>query len=105
MKYCFRLPQLAERCSRPRSQARSWVLEWIRGRREESQRSQGAWQYLDDGFVVVGVSEIEDDIKQSTTNADKLESRKIKADTTAIEEDARAADVTQSVTEEADTED
>lgn len=39
------------------------------------------------------------------TNADKLESRKIKADNTAIEEDARAADVTQSVTDEADAED
>jgi hypothetical protein len=53
----------------------------------------------------VGVSEMEDDIKQSMTKADKVESREIKADTAAIEKDAKAAGADQSAAEEADTED
>ena len=65
-------------------------------------------EYLDEGqagLVVVGVSEMEDDIKQSMTKADKVESREIKADTAAIEKDAKAAGADQSAAEEADTED
>ena len=41
-------------------------------------------EYLDEGqagLVVVGVTEMEDDIKQSMSKADKVESREIKADT------------------------
>ena len=51
-------------------------------------------EYLDEGqagLVVVGVTEMEDDIKQSMSKADKVESREIKADTTEIEQDAKAA--------------
>jgi uncharacterized membrane protein len=51
-------------------------------------------EYLDEGqagLVVVGVAEMEDDIKQSMSKADKVESREIKADTTDIEQDAKAA--------------
>ena len=65
-------------------------------------------EYLDEGeagLVVVGVSEMEDDIKQSMTKADKVESREIKADTAAIEEDAKAAGAEQFAAEGADTED
>jgi uncharacterized membrane protein len=64
-------------------------------------------EYLDEGqagLVVVGVSEMEDDIKQSMSKADKVESREMKADTTEIEQDARAAGGEQA-TEDADTED
>ena len=45
-------------------------------------------EYLDEGqagLVVVGVSEMEDDIKQSMTKAEKVESREIKADTAALQ--------------------
>jgi hypothetical protein len=65
-------------------------------------------EYLDEGqagLVVVGVSEMEDDIKQSMTKAEKVESREIKADTAAIEKDAKAAGAEQSAAEDADTED
>ncbi len=51
-------------------------------------------EYLDEGqagLVVVGVTEMEDDIKQSMSKADKVESREIKADTDGIEQDAKAA--------------
>jgi len=51
-------------------------------------------EYLDEGqagLVVVGVTEMEDDIKQSMSKADKVESREIKADTDVIEQDAKAA--------------
>jgi uncharacterized membrane protein len=51
-------------------------------------------EYLDEGqagLVVVGVSEMEDDIKQSMSKADKVESREIQADTEMIEQDAKAA--------------
>ena len=51
-------------------------------------------EYLDEGqagLVVVGVTEMEDDIKQSMSKADKVESREIKADTEVIEQDAKAA--------------
>jgi uncharacterized membrane protein len=51
-------------------------------------------EYLDEGqagLVVVGVVEMEDDIKQSMSKAEKLETREIKADTAAIEQDAKAA--------------
>ena len=46
------------------------------------------------GSVVVGVTEMEDDIKQSMSKADKVESREIKADTEVIEQDAKAAGAT-----------
>jgi uncharacterized membrane protein len=65
-------------------------------------------EYLDEGeagLVVVGVQEMEDDIKQSMSKAEKVESREIKADTAAIEKDAKAAGAEQSAAEEADTED
>ena len=64
-------------------------------------------EYLDEGqagLVVVGVTEMEDDIKQSMGKADKLETREIKADNAEIEQDAKAAGAEQ-VTEDADTED
>jgi uncharacterized membrane protein len=64
-------------------------------------------EYLDEGqagLVVVGVSEMEDDIKGSMTKADKVESREIKADTTEIEQDAKAAGGEQAA-EDAETED
>jgi hypothetical protein len=48
---------------------------------------------------------VEDDIKQSMGKAEKVESREIRADTAAIEEDAKAAGAEQSAAEEADTED
>ena len=41
--------------------------------------------------MVVGVTEMEDDIKQSMGKADKVETREIKADTAEIEQDAKAA--------------
>jgi uncharacterized membrane protein len=65
-------------------------------------------EYLDEGqagLVVVGVSEMEDDIKRSMEKADKVETKQIKADTTEIEQDAKAAGGAQTATEEADTED
>ena len=65
-------------------------------------------EYLDEGqagLVVVGVAEMEDDIKQSMTKADKVETREIKADTGEIEQDAKAAGGAHAATEEADTED
>jgi uncharacterized membrane protein len=64
-------------------------------------------EYLDEGqagLVVVGVAEMEDDIKQSMSKADKVESREIKADNTDIEQDAKAAGGEQAA-EDADTED
>jgi hypothetical protein len=64
-------------------------------------------EYLDEGqagLVVVGVQEMEDDIKQSMAKADKVESKQIKADTAEIEQDAKAAGGQQSA-EDADTED
>src|SRR5215208_7143293 len=51
-------------------------------------------EYLDEGqagLVVVGVTELEDDIKQSMSKAEKLDTRQIKADTAEIEQDAKAA--------------
>src|SRR5215218_10724228 len=51
-------------------------------------------EYLDEGqagLVVVGVVEMADDIKQSMSKADKVETREIKADTAEIEQDAKAA--------------
>src|SRR5215212_4564630 len=65
-------------------------------------------EYLDEGqagLVVVGVSEMEDDIKRSMEKADQVETKQIKADTTEIEQDAKAAGGAQTATEEADTED
>ena len=56
------------------------------------------------GLVVVGVTELEDDIKQSMSKAEKLDTRQIKADTAEIEQDAKAAGAEQAV-EDADTED
>jgi uncharacterized membrane protein len=64
-------------------------------------------EYLDEGqagLVVVGVAEMEDDIKRSMEKAEKVETREIKADTAQIEQDAKAAGGEQA-TEEADTED
>src|SRR5215213_7896631 len=51
-------------------------------------------EYLDEGqagLVVVGVSEMEDDIKRSMEKAERVETREIKADTAEIEQDAKAA--------------
>ena len=65
-------------------------------------------EYLDEGeagLVVVGVQEMEDDIKQSMSKAEKVETREIKAYTAEIEQDAKAAGAEQSAAEDADTED
>jgi uncharacterized membrane protein len=73
-------------------------------------------EYLDEGqagLVVVGVSEMEDDIKGSMSKAEKVESREIQADNAAIEQDAKAAGGEQATAtsaadqaaEDADTED
>ena len=69
-------------------------------------------EYLDEGqagLVIVGVAEMEDDIKDSMPKADKVETREIKADTSEIEQDAKAAGGDQAAatpaSEEADTED
>jgi hypothetical protein len=59
-------------------------------------------EYLDEGqagLVVVGVAEMEDDIKRSMEKADKVETREIKADATDIEKDAKAAVAEQSATD------
>jgi hypothetical protein len=48
--------------------------------------------------------ELEDDIKQSMSKAEKLDTRQIKADTAEIEQDAKAAGGEQAA-EDADTED
>jgi Protein of unknown function (DUF1269) len=51
-------------------------------------------EYLDEGdagLVVVGVQEMEGDIKRSMEKADKVETRELKADTEQIEQDAKAA--------------
>jgi uncharacterized membrane protein len=59
-------------------------------------------EYLDKGqagLVVVGVAEMEDDIKRSMEKADKVETREIKADATDIEGDAKAAVAEQSATD------
>jgi uncharacterized membrane protein len=64
-------------------------------------------EYLDEGqagLVVVGVAEMEDDIKRSMEKADKVETKEIKADTAEIEQDAKAAGGQQAA-EDADTED
>ena len=64
-------------------------------------------EYLDEGqagLVVVGVTQMDDGIKQSMGKADKVETREIKADTAEIEKDAKAAGGEQAA-EEADTED
>ena len=56
-------------------------------------------EYLDEGqagLVVVGVAEMEDDIKRSMEKADKVETREIKADVADIEQDAKAAGAEQS---------
>jgi uncharacterized membrane protein len=56
-------------------------------------------EYLDEGqagLVVVGVAEMEDDIKRSMEKADKVETREIKADAADIEQDAKAAGAEQS---------
>jgi uncharacterized membrane protein len=67
-------------------------------------------EYLDEGqagLVVVGVAEMEDDIKGSMAKAEKVETKEIKADATEIEKDAKAAggDSATGATEEAGTED
>ena len=64
-------------------------------------------EYLDEGqagLVVVGVTDMESDIRRSMNRAERLETREIKADTTEIEQDAKVAGG-QTVTEDADTED
>jgi uncharacterized membrane protein len=51
-------------------------------------------EYLDEGeagLVVVGVQEMEADIKRSMEKADKVETRELKADTDQIEQDAKDA--------------
>jgi hypothetical protein len=65
-------------------------------------------EYLDEGqagLVVVGVAEMEDDIKRSMEKAEKVETKELQADTTEIEQDAKAAGGEQAAAEEADTED
>jgi len=70
-------------------------------------------EYLDEGqagLVVVGVAEMEDDIKGSMEKAEKVETREIKADNSEIEQDAKAAGGDQAAAataagDEADTED
>jgi uncharacterized membrane protein len=69
-------------------------------------------EYLDEGqagLVVVGVAEMEDDIKGSMAKAEKVETKEIKADTAEIEKDAKAAGGDQAAEtaagDEADTED
>ena len=70
-------------------------------------------EYLDEGeagLVVVGVAAMEDDVKQAMGNADKVETRELKADNAEIEQDAKAAGGEQAAageqaTEDADTED
>jgi hypothetical protein len=42
--------------------------------------------------VVVGVAEMEDDVKQSTSKADKLETRELETDAAEIEQDAKLLD-------------
>src|SRR5215218_6477095 len=64
-------------------------------------------EYLDEGqagLVVVGVTELEDDIKQSMSKAEKLDTRQITANTAEIEQDAKAAGGEQAA-EDGDTED
>jgi uncharacterized membrane protein len=64
-------------------------------------------EYLDEGqagLVVVGVATMEDDIKQAMNSAEKIETKELKADTSQIEQDAKAAGGAQA-TEDADTED
>jgi hypothetical protein len=64
-------------------------------------------EYLDEGqagLVVVGVTEMEDDIKQSMNHAEKMETRELQADTAEIEQDAKAAGGEQAA-EDAATED
>jgi uncharacterized membrane protein len=64
-------------------------------------------EYLDEGqagLIVVGVAEMGDDIKRSMGNAEKVETREISADTSQIEQDAKAVGGEQA-TEDADTED
>jgi hypothetical protein len=64
-------------------------------------------EYLDEGqagLVVVGVSTMEDDIKQAMNGADKVETKELKADNSQIEQDAKAAGGEQAA-EDADTED
>src|SRR5512132_2194829 len=56
------------------------------------------------GLVVVGVSTMEDDIKQAMSSADKVETKELKADNSQIEQDAKAAGGEQAA-EDADTED
>jgi uncharacterized membrane protein len=51
-------------------------------------------EYLDEGqagLVVVGVTELEDDVKQAMGHAEKVETRELQADTDKIEQDAKAA--------------
>jgi uncharacterized membrane protein len=51
-------------------------------------------EYLDEGqagLVVVGVTEMEDDVKQAMGHAEKVETRELQADTDEIEQDAKAA--------------
>jgi uncharacterized membrane protein len=64
-------------------------------------------EYLDAGqagLVVVGVTEMDDDIKQSMNHAEKVETRELQADTAEIEQDAKGAGGEQAA-EDAATED
>jgi uncharacterized membrane protein len=64
-------------------------------------------EYLDEGqagLVVVGVAAMEDDIKQAMNSAERVETKELKADTSQIEQDAKAAGAEQAA-EDADTED
>jgi hypothetical protein len=51
-------------------------------------------EYLDEGqagLVVVGVTEMEDDVKQAMGHAEKVETRELQADTDEIEQGEQAA--------------
>ena len=61
--------------------------------------------YLDDGFVVVGVSEMKTTSNNRRRMPTNWRAGRSRPTLQRSREDARAADVTQSVTEEADTED
>jgi uncharacterized membrane protein len=64
-------------------------------------------EYLDEGqagLIVVGVADMEADIKRSMEKADKVETRELQADTDVIEQDAKAAGGEQTAAD-ADTED
>ena len=71
----------------------------------KSRSDLGSLRYLDDGFVVVGVSEMKTTSNNRRRMPTNWRAGRSRPTLQRSREDARAADVTQSVTEEADTED